>query len=97
MNSLYIGTKRYFDKTGGNSYFASRVEVDGVEVLRLPFQYGYESADEYTALHELQKLGVLPFEAQSLWSAVRDAGAAFYRAPIAYFTKREVKRWGESN
>jgi hypothetical protein len=43
MNSVFIEAKEWFDKTYGNSYFAARIEVDGEEVARLPFQYGYES------------------------------------------------------
>jgi hypothetical protein len=97
MNSIFISTKRWFDKVNGNSYFAARVYVDGVEVARLPFQYGYERADEYAAVVELTALGLTAAGNVGLDTVARNAGAVLYRAPIAYFTKAEVKRWGAEN
>ena len=95
MQSVYLATKRYFDKTGGNSYFSSRIQIDGVEVARLSLQYGYESQDEYEALAALIRLGYLSPGNGSLYSAVKNAGAVLYKTPFIYVTRREAKAWGE--
>jgi len=96
MRSVYIATKRYFDKEAGNSYFASRIFVDGVEVARQPFQYGFESQDLYEATLSLKSYGVIPMETKEyLPRILREMGVDFYQAPIAYFGKREVERWGK--
>lgn len=57
--SVFIHTKRWFDKTGGNSYFASRIEVGTGNYYFVPFQYGYESTDMQVAVHVLQQAGYL--------------------------------------
>ena len=63
-----ISSREWFDKSGGNSYFAAYVTVwtsteyaDSVRYV-LPFQYGHDSQAKFTALHELFNLGVIPSE-----------------------------------
>jgi len=93
-NSIYLETGEWVDKTYGNTYFASRVYVDGEQVAVLPFQYGYERMDEYTAHRELVNLGYLPkeTETQALAYACRDNGIVFYRSktPMKYRTLKAV-------
>lgn len=95
--SVFVSTKRYFDRSGGNSYFASRIFVDGREVARQPFQYGYDSQDLHEARLSLISAEVLPADCSTyLPTALREAGIVFYQNPIdTYTTKRAVSQWGD--
>lgn len=94
MNSVFLTTKRYLDKTYGNTFYNTRLFIDGVEQFRSGFTYGYGSADQSEALNFLQSVGLVSREARSLEVAVRDAGAVLYMSPEIWATKREVKNWG---
>jgi hypothetical protein len=94
MQSIFIEAREWFDKSGGNSYFAGRVEVDGKLVAFLPFQYGYESAYEYAALEELKKLGLVPETTRSLWELTL-AGFVIYKVKYES-TKRDAVRFGKT-
>lgn len=48
--NIHLSVRRWRDKTHGNSYFSARVYADGELIARLPFQYGYGSAPDATAL-----------------------------------------------
>ena len=94
MRSIFVDGREWFDKVNGNSYFSARVFVDGVEVARIPFQYGYGSAYESAAAWALQHLGFGGDEASPvLWHMARDAGADLYRS-LQRVTKRECVGWG---
>jgi hypothetical protein len=93
MNSVFVEAKEWFDKTGGNSYFAARIEIDGKEVARLPFQYGYESFYQYEALKRLQAMGLVSQEARSLWD-LKAQGLTIYTTKSTALL-REVKAWGK--
>ena len=65
---IEIKSREWFDKSGGNTYFAAYVRVwstpnylDSVQYI-LPFQIGYDSQAKFTALRELYKLGVIASE-----------------------------------
>lgn len=92
MNSVFIEAKEWIDKTYGNSYFSARVYVDGQEVARLPFQYGYETMFEHQALKELNNIGLV--SARYLWE-LREAGIATYTAKTPA-NKQQVKMFGNS-
>jgi hypothetical protein len=92
MNSVFIEAKEWVDKTYGNSYFSARIYVDGEEVGRLPFQYGYETMYEQKALEELNRLGLV--SARRLWE-LKQAGIATYSAKIPA-NKQQVKMFGNS-
>ncbi len=94
MNSVFVEAKEWFDKTGGNSYFSARVEIDGKEVARLPFQYGYGSHYEYQALRELQEKELVPAEVRSLWG-LTELGVSVYKT-IKPALLRDVKAWGSN-
>ena len=54
MIKYIVEQKEYNDKTYGNVYFAARViDMEGKEVLRLPFQYGYGSHCQHLVAKEL--------------------------------------------
>lgn len=93
MNSIYVHGKTWFDKVNGNSYFSARVEIDGEEVARLPFQYGY--GDQY--LHEARKVltekGLIESRIGALWN-LKDDGVSVYSV-IESAKKSEVTGWGK--
>jgi hypothetical protein len=94
MNSVYLATKRYLDKTYGNAYYNTRLFIDGVEQFRSGFTYGYANADQHEALTFLQSMGIVSKDARNLREAVESAGAVLYVSPELWTTKREVKGWG---
>jgi hypothetical protein len=94
INSVFLSTKRYLDKTYGNTYYNTRLFIDGVEQFRSGFTYGYGSADQNEALTFLQSAGIVSREARNLREAVEGAGAVLYLAPELWATKRDVKAWG---
>lgn len=94
--SIFVEARQWFDKSGGNSYFSARVWVDGVAVAVLPFQYGYESQYQYSAVSALVGLGILPddFENRPLWQA-KEFGFAVYSV-IYEAKKADVVRFGKA-
>lgn len=89
--SVFIHTRRWFDKTYGNSYFASRIEVGTGNYYFVPFQYGYESADIDAAVKVLQEAG---YAVERKDFNTTSAPFDHYRVDY-YATKRETKRLGE--
>lgn len=67
MNSLVIIGRRWFDKVNGNTYHSVCVLVDGEEVGRVPFAYGYGSQYEQSAAELLYKLDLLPSDSERSW------------------------------
>jgi len=92
--SVFVHAKQWFDKTGGNSYFSARIYVNGKCVALCPFQYGYESQYEYSAIQALKDTGHLPDDFNApLWALERE-GVAVYTV-IYEAKKADVKRWAE--
>jgi hypothetical protein len=94
MNSVFIEAKQWVDKTYGNSYFSARVFVDGEEIGRLPFQYGYGSQYEYEATKLLLEKGFISERVSPLWT-LRYQGVAVY-STIKDANKQQVKMFGNS-
>lgn len=91
--SVFIHTRRWFDKTYGNTYFASRIEVGTGNYYFVPFQYGYGDQDLHEAVKVLRANG---------WNVTdRDfntTATPFDHYRVAYeATKRETKRLGEES
>ena len=89
--SVFIHTRRWFDKTYGNTYFASRIEVGTGNYYFVPFQYGYGDADIPAVVKVLR---------ENNWDvSERDFNttrAPFDHYRVAYHaTKRETKQLGE--
>ena len=51
--------RRWFEKTNGNTYHSVTVFVDGEEVGRIPFEYGYGSMYFQNAMKLLEEKGVI--------------------------------------
>jgi hypothetical protein len=93
LKSIFIEAREWFDKTGGNSYFAGRVSLNGEVVAYLPFQYGYESAYLHAAFTELINKGLIPADARTIWEA-RTKGYVVYA--VKYESKkRDAVRFGK--
>ena len=89
--SVFIHTRRWFDKTYGNSYFASRIEVGTGNYYFVPFQYGYEDADLEAAAKVLREAGY-----SVTYKDLLTTKAPFDHYRVAYYaTKKETKRLGE--
>lgn len=56
--NLTILARRWFDKTGGNTYHSCKVFVNGKIVGRKDFEYGYDEGYMQTALTILQENGI---------------------------------------
>lgn len=80
--SVFIEGREWFDKTGGNSYFSARIQVDGKWVATLPFQYGYGDSYIYEATTVLKEMGYLPDDTSALWVHAQDMGFDYYAVLI---------------
>lgn len=93
-NSILIHTKEWFDKTYGNSYFATRIYIDGELFLTLPFQYGYYSMGFHTAMEALLANGKVPNDSMPYYLK-RDFGIIVYDVKESNQKKADVKLWGK--
>lgn len=59
--------RRWFDRVNGNTYHSCTVLINGEEVGRNEFEYGYGSQWEYTGLELLKKARKLPETITALW------------------------------
>lgn len=55
-NITIIG-RRWFDRVNGNTYFSAVGIINGIEVVQIPFEYGYGNQYEDRVYQELEKLG----------------------------------------
>jgi len=97
MKSIYVHGKTWFDKVNSNSYFSARVEIDGEEIARLPFQYGYGDQYLYETQRVLQEMGLLTLgERASLRSQLeRVQGKPVLYTVLEPALKRDVSGWGK--
>lgn len=93
MKSLFISTYRWLDTTYGNTYFSSVVSIDGQIAFSLPFQYGYDRADEEALRRELIERGLIE-QGAGLRRELEAIGCHYYRA-TQYTRKREAEQHGE--
>lgn len=94
MNSLFLDTYKWHDKTYGNSYFASRVSINGALAFALPFQYGYERMDEEILRQELVKRGLINDDGTSLRNQIEAQGCDYYRS-TQWTRQSEAKQHGQ--
>ena len=55
--NIHISGRRWFQKTHGNTYHSVNIFIDGKEVAKLPYQYGYGDQFLQTAWEWLGKNG----------------------------------------
>ncbi len=58
-NITIIG-RRWFDKVNGNTYFSAVGLVNGVQVVTIEFEYGYDRMYEQRTYEELFNMGYFP-------------------------------------
>ena len=70
VNNITISGRRWFDKSGGNTYHSVDVYVNGKHVGREPFAYGYDEGYLQTAHKLLQKAGIFKKTGERLKSGM---------------------------
>ena len=68
IDQITIIGKRWFERSGGNTYHSCEVFVNGQSIGYKPFTYGYEEAYKQTALTILQEAGYFKHTGESLKS-----------------------------
>ena len=58
-NITIIG-RRWFDRINGNTYFSAVGIINGNEVVKIPFEYGYGDHYSDRIFTEMEKKGYLP-------------------------------------
>jgi hypothetical protein len=83
MKSLAIIGRRWFQKTNGNTYHSVEIVVDGRQVHRINYAYGYDSQYRENAKNWLLENGYLPgmetkpgTPGESLWRYCERSGIA---------------------
>jgi hypothetical protein len=87
VRSIFVETREWYDKTGGQVYFSSRIYVNGKHVYTTGMTYGYGSHDEYVAAKVLAYRGIIPdtLDGRSIrWA--RDLGIDVYT--VKYESKK---------
>jgi hypothetical protein len=59
-DSITIIGRRWFDRINGNTYFSAVGIINGIEVVHIPFEYGYGNHYEDRIFQELEKAGYCP-------------------------------------
>ena len=86
-SSLFIEGRLWFDKVNGNTYWSSQAQIDGVVVMQLGVEYGYDEHFVYQTLSNLFKAGLIPTESRH--ELRNDYGWTIYTA-ASYGLKREM-------
>lgn len=58
--TIGIHAYTWFDKKYGNTYFSSVGYVDGIEKVKIEFEYGYGTHYQYETLKKLSEEGHIP-------------------------------------
>ena len=102
IKTIDVNVKEWFDRIGGNSYFAGTVTINfGMEnekQIVLPYQYGYGDHYRDMAYEELQKQGIIPLQdswKMPYWSFYRDNNIIARHYKQEKCLKRELKSIGE--
>lgn len=85
--SLFIEGRLWLDKTYGNTYYSSRVYVNGKHVFTLGMSYGYDLQFLHDSLKELKERGYI--NNTSVWQLRDEQGVAVYHSS-SYVNKREL-------
>jgi hypothetical protein len=66
IKSIFIEGRLWFDKSGGNTYHAVKIEVNGQIIKYLPMRYGYGEQYLQTALEYLKSYGLVSEQANHI-------------------------------
>lgn len=83
---------------GASTHFSARVYVDGVEVARIPFTYGYGDYFKHCAMQALVTLGIVTgaTDHSALWH-LRDACGIDVYTATRTASQRDVKAFGAAS
>lgn len=87
--SIFIEGREWFDKSAGNTYWSSRVWVDGAVAFQIPISYGRDNMYFDASLVELADRGYIP--PTDRLPDLRAAGIVVYRS-LSQVLKREMFR-----
>lgn len=97
MKTLDIQAKQWLDRVNGNSYYASQVTIDfGLpteKTILVPFQYGYGSMYEQTAVEALAEHFNQP-KSEFQFCKLRENGVIIRSNIQTGCKKHEVIAWG---
>ena len=92
--SILVEVREWSDKTFGNTYWSSRIWVNGERWCVLTFRYGYEDHGVYESIKELVLNGILPTECNGRgWGYIKDLGIDFYYTKSKALKREMFKRW----
>jgi len=87
IKSIFIEGRLWFDKSGGNTYHAVKIEANGKVIKYLPITYGYGNQYEQTALTWLKSYGLVSEETRHIYE-LRESADIY---SVSYHTpKREL-------
>lgn len=82
--SIMVVGKRWFSRGPGNTYHSANIYVDGKQVHRIDFAYGYGDQDVWNAAKWLEQNGYMPGRenydnggAEAIWRYCEKNGIQF--------------------
>jgi hypothetical protein len=92
VKSITVIGKRWFNRGPGNTYFSANIIVDGKQVHRIEYAYGYGTQYAYEAFYWLAANGYLPgFEhTMAPWRYCEDHGITLYYEASDVSRKRDL-------
>ena len=98
IKTIDLHAKEWFDKVNGNSYFSAQITLnfgeDTQRIINIPFQYGYGSHFEQSALHQLQCENLIPTNLISnLWYYCENHNIPYRKYKKTKCLKSEVKNF----
>jgi hypothetical protein len=98
MIKYIVRVKKWFDKSGGNTYHAVRIiRTKDREILKCDWIYGYEDQYKVTALRKMLKQKWIPQKYKSIRIIQYEIEKNYpiYWIDEGYKSKKEVVAWGE--
>jgi hypothetical protein len=89
--SIFVEGRTWFDKSGGNTYWSSRVWVDGTVAFQLPMMYGYGNQYLEDSLKVAVERGFIP--PFNFRSELRQRGIALYTSTSQVLKREMFQLW----
>jgi hypothetical protein len=89
---------RWFDSVNGNTYFSAIGLVNNIEIVRIPFEYGYDNHYINEIAKSLEDKGFMPDRKhyshggrEQAWSYFRDRNIEFVTSVKDVSSKKDLK------
>lgn len=93
IDSITIIGKRWFDRINGNTYFSATGLINGKQVVKIDFDYGYGDQYIWEIFYKLDKLNLLPDVKKYNNGSIEALWSYCDRNKIEYYaTVSDVKR-----